>query len=363
MRVDAERWEHGSDFAYPDLVASTPGDASGWLPPNASYWHSGRHALQALLQTLAPRRVFFPSFYCQDVLAAAPRGAARCYAESPLDDMVDLGTLGLGSGDVLVVSNTHGLRHESPLRDVPADVIVVEDHTHDPLSRWARSSKATYAFASLRKWFPIPDGAMLWSPCGAAVPSTPADTQLHASTSAITLDRLTGMLLKERYLSGAAVDKEAYRSCAIAGEEAIGRGPSAPISIIARTLLELFPAFAWHRARCANHVTFVRTLGQQRAVRALGPIPSVETSDDFAPYAVTLLFDDPARRDAIRSALVSKRIYPAVLWPIDPLLAPGIPEAHAELARRILCLHCDHRYDEVDMRRASSTVRDLLASM
>ncbi len=361
MRVDAERWEHGSDFAYPDLVASTLGDAPRWLPTHASYWHSGRHALQALLVALAPRRVFFPSFYCQDVLAAAPLGTARCYSESPLDAEVDVGTLGLGAGDVVLVSNTHGLRRASPLRDVPKDVVVVEDHTHDPLSGWARASTATYAFASLRKWFPIPDGAMLWSPRGVAVPPSPVDAQLHLSSSAITLDRLTGMLLKERYLSGAAIDKEAYRSRAIAGEEAIGRGPSAPISIIARALLELFPAFTWHRARCANHATFVRTLGEQKAVCALGP-SSTETSDDHAPYAVTLLFDDPARRDTIRSALVSKRIYPAVLWPIDPKLAPGIPEAHAELARRILCLHCDHRYDEVDMRRVSKAVCDLLAS-
>ena len=50
------------------------------------------------------------------------------------------------------------------------DIILIEDHTHDPFSTWAQQSTAHYAMASLRKTLPIPDGAILWSPQKMSLP-------------------------------------------------------------------------------------------------------------------------------------------------------------------------------------------------
>ena len=76
---------------------------------------------------------------------------------------------------------------------------------------------------------------------------------------------------------------------------------------------------------------------------------------DVVPHMLQmfLIFDDKETRDFVRKFLVSNRIYPAILWPLEessysmPLPGPG----HVDLSRRVLSLHCDMRYNEADMNR------------
>jgi len=357
MSMLVERWEHGSDFAYPDLepLKKSADAPTSWLPPNASYWHSGRDALHALVQRLKPTRVLFPSFYCQDVLTAAeavPGVEVRAYPDGPEDVDIDAAAIDLRAGDLLVVTNTYGLRHRSPIRDAPEHVTIIEDHTHNPLSIWARTSTASYAFASLRKWLPIPDGGMLWSPQNIPSIDPTFDERTHARAAAITLNRLTGMLLKQRYLAGEAVSKETYRARLAEGEEAIGRAPQpGAISPLSRALLDLLPATAWHSARARNHRAFTDALGRAAKLTVLS-----SNDHDDAPFGVVLVFDDAPARSAAVTRLVNERVYPAVLWPIDAARVPGVPLAHVELSRRVLCLHCDHRYSAEDMERVARAV-------
>jgi hypothetical protein len=48
-------------------------------------------------------------------------------------------------------------------RRAASEWLLVEDHSHDPFSPWAVGSSADYAFCSLRKTLPVPDGGLLWS--------------------------------------------------------------------------------------------------------------------------------------------------------------------------------------------------------
>lgn len=353
-----DRWEHGSDFSYPSSLPPSSSDAERWLPPSASYWHSGRDALRALIRSIKPRRVLFPSFYCQDVYGAAADAGVEhvvAYADGPTDASIDPSFL--RAGDLIVVTNTYGLRPRSPLPSASVDVTVVEDHTHDPTSHWARTSTADYAFASLRKWFPLPDGGVLWSPRKGEAPSAP---ELLGDPSAkVTLDRLTGMLLKARFLAGEGVDKAAFRALLVRGEGQIGRSRDPqPISPIARALLDLLPTQAWRATRRANHEAFVAAAARDRApgrdsapFRVLSKMAAGDV--DITPYCVVLELDSHEEREALRSRLVAQRVYPAVLWPMDGGLIPGIPGAHVDLSKRLLCLHCDHRYTKADMTRVA----------
>jgi len=128
----SSRWELGSDFHYPGTpsASSSPLDA---FPKGMSLWHSGRDALRALV-ALHPekfRRLFFPSFYCQDVPLALVADGAEVLVYP--DDGVALEVpAGLRPGDAVIVSNTLGLRGASPIiRPLPG-ITLVEDHTHDP---------------------------------------------------------------------------------------------------------------------------------------------------------------------------------------------------------------------------------------
>jgi hypothetical protein len=250
------------------------------------------------------------------------------------------------------VTNTYGIRRASPITGCRDGVLLVEDHTHDPLSSWARTSRANYAFASLRKWLPLPDGAALWSPRGEVPP--PAPTSLTPSAAAASLDRLSAMLLKQRYLAGEDVSKDAYRALAIAGEAAIGRGGLSAMSGLSRAVLDVLPVRAWRDSRIANHRTFVRAFGEPPQCRVVGHDPTT------APYCIALVFDESQARDVARAHLAQVRIYAAVLWPIDPDRVPGVPPHHVDLSRRMLCLHCDHRYGPEDMERVARIARRAL---
>ena len=67
---------------------------------------------------------------------------------------------------MVVGVNYFGVREAEPWQAwrERTECILVEDHAHDPASAWATTSTADYAFSSLRKTLPVPDGAILWSP-------------------------------------------------------------------------------------------------------------------------------------------------------------------------------------------------------
>ena len=344
----ADRWEHGSDYAYPDLDGAAAGR---WCPEQPSYWHSGRDALRALVLARAPRRILFPAYYCQDVLAVAEDAAVEVHLH---DDT----PIWLRRGDLVVVANTFGLGRPSLRAPLGDDVLLVEDHSHDPFSRWAQTSGADYAFASLRKWLPLPDGGILWSPRRApAVEPPPFESGRNALAAAITLDRLSGMLLKTSYLAGGPVPKDAFRARALAGESAIGHGEASAMSPVARALLDLLPVDAWRVVRAENHAAFVA---------ALGPVDDLVVKSDrletpAVPFAVILETRTTAQREHLRAELVARAIYPAVLWPLDPDRAPGMTEGALDRASRSLCIHCDHRYTAADMARVAAAVRESCA--
>ena len=69
-------------------------------------------------------------------------------------------TIGAGRGDAVLAVNFFGAGTGTGWADqrAAADWLLVEDHSHDPFSPWAVGSNADFAFSSLRKTLPVPDG-------------------------------------------------------------------------------------------------------------------------------------------------------------------------------------------------------------
>lgn len=336
----ADRWEHGSFFPISLEVGSAD---LLWAAGAHTLWGSGRHALRALLawgsRAHGWRRLLVPSYFCQDVVPALKSEVdVGVYEHAPTEP--DPNPVEAGAGDVVLVVATFGMH---PPITISGGPVVVEDHSHDPLSPWAASSTAHYVVASLRKTMPLPDGGVLWSPLGLTGPPQAPVTADHAR---LVLQRLEAMNLKLRYLSGDAVSKEEFRSLAGHSERRIGRGDISGISTFSRARLSTMPAGRWREARAANRFTFRQ---------ALGELPGMSLVD--APFAATLVFDEPDARDRMREALIAARIYPAVLWPLSEPEVDGIPARHVDLARRILSIHCDYRYGTADMVRVAGEIR------
>jgi len=267
-------------------------------------------------------------------------------------DGPDLDTVNARAGDVVIVVNLFGRGRRTfwePWSAIHDSVVIVEDHSHDPLSDWARSSTAKYCIASLRKTLPIPDGAVVWSPQGEHLP--PARAAQPENTAANW--KLTAMILKDAYLQGLNVRKADFRFLQIHGEALLGRQSSTP----SRFTQLVLPSLDMRRLR-AQRRDNVRLLTD-----ALVGISSPWTlmmhgPADAVPFGLQLICASSAIRDRVRASLANCKIYAPVHWaqPIEGM-ATGYSDAE-DLAKRILTIPADHRYDSSDMER----VLDVLAA-
>jgi hypothetical protein len=354
-RVD--RWEVGGEFHWTSLPE---GEFVPWPAP-VSWYLLARHAAADLFRTLARRsdgiehrpwsgHLWVPQYFCHDVAGYWKKFAEiRQYADDPRGAQPDWTTLKPAKNDAVLAVNFFGARAAKPWQrwHVKTGCILVEDHSHDPVSGWARNSKADYAFSSLRKTIPVSDGAILWSPIGHALTVA---KEVDLSGSAL---KLAAMVWKRDYLEGAAyaADKSCYREWQRAGEDAFGR--SAILSA----------ASSWSRAYLADGVPESwrrrRTANVRRLLRSLEDWPGAEPvfrawPADGVPMAAVFCFPSAAARDAVRKRLEEHSVYCPVHWP-----APADCElAVRELAATILTIPADQRYTGADMDRIVGILRN-----
>ena len=341
-----ERWEHGSDF---HLITARGQPSWPWGAGPVTLAASGREALRQLVEHLKPARVWLPDYYCQDVFGplAALGSRIAIYRDNPLGPAAPITG---NPGDLFVRVNTWGLRLD-PGSGSPDGVMLVEDHTHDPFSTWAASSRAPYAFASLRKVLPLADGAATWSPANLSLPP-----QLPASATHRQLaeERWRAMELKARYLAGDAIEKESFRTRYLATEKKFGKGLGSGPSEFTLSQMVTMPTQEWTEARRNNFAALSAALAGS-GINPLRPAPGATA------FAATFVLASPDAREAVRRALVAARVYPMVLWPLE-ITAMELDPAAVELSRRVLSLHCDARYGPSDMERVAALFREALAS-
>ncbi len=340
--VDPGRWEQGSDYHWTAAAEQTAPLGGGWDRP-AVLTGSGRDALGLLLgfgkQEYGWRTLYVPSYFCQEVLLAlVPVGLA--ITPYPDDPRQPLSPPTIGRAETLLVVNTFGIRERwSGGPSCPG--IVIEDHTHDPWSEWAERSNADYCIASLRKTLPIPDGGVLWSPKDHTLPGCPALTSRHSEAVA---QKLEAMLLKDFYLRGFDVSKDAFRALAVAGEAGMGGPQPSGMSRVSVARLGVLDLPRWRRLRRRNFEILADGLAGMHGISVLRP-----RAGGSCAFSVVVVFEDPGRREAVRRYLIEHRVYPAVLWPMD-CAAFSVPDETLRLSERILSLHCDGRYDEDQLR-------------
>lgn len=349
MNGPLDRWEHGSEFHWPSFEPASNKELP-WV--DGSLYGSGRDALRALISYgIAERgwsRIWLPAYFCGDVtdaIASTGIGIAL-YPDGPEDDEPRVDEDAFRRGDVLLEVDYFGLRSEPRFSDCGIEVI--EDHTHDPVSDWAKRSGADWCVASLRKTLPLPDGGVLWSPKGHKAPPQPP---ISVERSSASLLKERAMVMKRDYLAGEPVEKEAYRELAVEGEQKIASGEISGMTERSRDLLREFPIDEWRETRRVNYNAL------RDALVDLDWLKILEPEDGARPFSGIAIFDSPERRDVVRDGLIARRIYPAVLWPLDG--RAGIPERYIDLSRRMLSIHCDMRYNERDMMRVADAIREI----
>ena len=337
----ATRWEVGGEYHLP---VDPPGPFHRW-PDGAVWFALGRHAVQALKRRLGSQRLWVPDYFCHEVTRSwAELAEVRVYEDDPRWPEPRWGSLRPRPHDVVVAVNYFGVREGGPWGAWRArtECVLLEDHAHDPASEWANASQADYAFSSLRKTLPAPDGAILWSPRELPLPDQPAG---GADGSEL---KLAAMLLKGEYLGGGDdALKDRFRQLQLDGEARLADSDVAGASPATREALVRGVPLPWRAKRAENTARLIAALHDWDGAEPL----FTEWPADAAPLGAVFVLASRADRDRAREVLREGDVYCPVHW-ADA--AESDNQRVRELAERILTIPTDWRYSAGDIARIAA---------
>jgi hypothetical protein len=340
-----ERWELGGEFHWAGM---SPGPFLPW--PTPSVWFSlGRHAILRLLDLLGGNRtLWLPGYFCSEVVLAWHASASiRFYEDSPGIAHPRWETLTPEPHDLVMAVNYFGMRNGSVWSDWSSDhpCVLIEDHSHDSHSNWARTSRADYAFSAVRKVMPVPDGAILWSPAGLALP-TPAKRESTGASET----KLAAMLFKSEYLAlhGTNELKRLFRRLQVSAETSLERIPVSAASSFTMEYLTPGAPLSWRAQRRENSRYLLYGLQNWAAAQ---PIYK-SVNDEDAPLGVPFLFTSASSRNDYREFLRTNQIYCPIHW----VLSDGANETDLDFSARMITIPSDHRYTADDMQRVVDVI-------
>ena len=150
------------------------------------------------------------------------------------------------------------------------------------------------------------------------------------------------MIWKRAYLDGSALAKVRYRGLQKSGEAALLHGADLAIAPWSRELLEAGVPTASRQRRDRNvRLFFSMTSENERFRPVAAPQPTT------VPFNAVIVFDSSVERELVRRRLIRERVYGSVHW-AQPLSAPARVQ---DLAKRILTIPVDQRYDEGEVAR------------
>jgi len=331
--------EYGSDFHYISDQEYRRDSKTDFFGSEVQFYFSGRVALKVILsesiKNQSLKKIYVPSYYCHEVYEFIKdlNIIIEYYDCDPIknelpNDIKDINGYGL------LVVNYFGL--SSPSFEGYKNLIIIEDLTHN--LELISESKADYVFGSLRKVLPVPVGGF--------VKSKKSLPQLEKSAFAedVALEKLTGMVLKKKYLDGSFKEKQVFRELFINTETSFEHNhtfTSLP-SLIEKYFFELE----------TEKIISVKKKNSFLAKENLivNSNFSLLTNNFNTEFALILKFESNEQRDELKSYLISKQIYPMVLWPNQ------IYENDILLEKTILFIHIDFRYSSDDILHITNTI-------
>lgn len=349
----------GSEFHWMGIPS---GEHFAWHP-TIQFFARGRDALLALWEHVARpgSRIWVPAFFCQHVVESWRKSGLRIasYLDHPSRHAPDWSSLDAQPHDLVLAVNFFGIHHAAPWtqwKQNNPDVLLIEDHTHDPASRWARESEADFAIASLRKTMPAPDGAAIWSPLHRYVPlARRYKAELRSSSL-----YLAAMICKSQYLQDAEERADLHRLYRqleqAAADVPMGHQPRA-LSPASTSIVNRGVSHQRRERREANCRRLLEYLDLARLAEA-GTQPLFQTwPDGHCPLNPILVCRDRRTRDELRNWLIAARIYAPIHWQVEPSPWPEV----SRLSERILTVPVDFRCSDAEVRTTAEQLNQFFS--
>lgn len=275
------------------------------------YTDSGRSAIRLIEQTISSGPVLLPSYICDSVCSCFPNRPLWFYRmdENLGIDWEDFCEQ-LKKGPAIVY--LHYFNGLLPSDDIlewlrmekeKGNFTVIEDTTHSIFS--APMTVGDYAICSLRKWFPIPDGGVLYG--RNPLPVKPPHRQAQWVSQ-----KKQAMEWKRLYLRGEMGEyiNPAYRRLFIHCDHALDCQTDVfALSSSSKAILHGCSVEAVRTARRNNYQQLQRRLGRITELQ-----PLCEPDDKACPLTFSVKVE---LRDCLRSYLIEHKVFCAVHWPVQ----------------------------------------------
>lgn len=346
--------EFGSDFNRINKYNTGYNTISEFYPHNIQV-ANGRQAIQLLIIKFKWKRIWIPQYYCWDIIESIKDKThieICIYQDFPLaDDKTAIQKIPFKKGDVLLRMNYFGLRCFRS--NINIKVPVIEDHSHDLIGEWALHSDADFCISSLRKTFPIAEGGIIWSP-----KKHKLDFPVLKSTKEneeLARIRWKAMGDKSLYLHNFNHDnfeyrgmnefKNEFRNKYILTEGMFNNLGYSLIDNSSKDFLDSFDIRAWYNSKKDNYKYLLDLYNENSELRKLQFCVLQPESNACNPFSFTIICKNAKIRDKMKSYLVFKHVYPAVLWIVPKDSAQEV----VLFSERMLSIHCDGRYNHNDI--------------
>lgn len=308
---------------------------------NTIYTNSGRSALLLLQSIIKKGKILFPSYTCTSILDCYKNNYDIEYYNINSDLSVDIQSLYDqidNTTSAIYIQNYFGATVSNELIETLHriksiyNLVIIEDTTHSIFTR--PISCGDYCICSLRKWFSITDGGVLYSKNSLSLINLSYIKKWNST------EKLHAMMLKTIFLEDKVDTNSLYRFLYMKAENQLD---SAQVPY----LLSDFSEYILHCCSIQsmisirkNNYYFLHSNIKNNNINIMLPY-----DDSICPYTMVVRVPE---RDYFRSYLMQQKIYCAVHWPIDNRLQQF--STSVELSNNILSLPIDQRYSQKEMK-------------
>ena len=311
---------------------------------SALYFDSGRSALKSLLKQIKCRKALLPGYICESVRESFPDGCDVQYYRVTRDIKIDWNDLldkAQGDVDIVYLHFFNGYigkeyNFDALLRlKAKHKFTIVEDTTHSFFTQ--KRTVGDYCVCSLRKWFPIADGGVLYS-------KNIIETE-DLMESKWASSKREAMLEKHQYLQGLSNDKKHFLASFSNAECTLdSQKNSYAISRESYNALKRLDCDFIMSARKRNF-NYLKEKMNCEVVASGG--------ENQIPIFFTIR---DANRDALRQLFIQNDIYCPIHWPLYGELQ-ALSEA-VSIYGTELSIPIDQRYGKEEMERICRTYYD-----
>ncbi len=313
------------------------------------YMDSGRSAAAALLTLMRTGTILLPDYICDSVIRVYETGFRIKYYHIREDFSADPDDLMRKIDDSVtavylmhyfgMVQNHQVLEGIHSARE-KYDFLIIEDTTHSIFTK--SCTIGDYCICSLRKWFAVTDGAVLYSRKDLS-----GLEHCHMPVKQMS-KKLTAMILKKLYIDDRLDCNQLYRSIFEEEEEKLEQQTKIyRISELSGSLLKNYSVSELVKKRKDNYRMLMETLTEQ-GMNVIFP------EDEFVPLVCPIYTED---RERLRRYLAEHHVYCAVHWPLEKTDLYVFEESRNK-SEHIISLPVDQRYGSEHMRYLQGVLRN-----